>query len=136
VAIAIHEGPGDYRAGRCNIGREEVAARRRIGLVQLAVAILLAVGLVALDTPPWMRLAVWPFLAAAFTTLEQVRRRFCVAFGMSGIRNFGPEVGVAHAERIEDAAARAADRRAALIMAGYCIVAAGALTALFVAVPV
>jgi hypothetical protein len=134
VAIAIERDPGEYRPGTCNIGPEEIAQRRRIGLAMLAVAIGLGLVLVAVEAPAWARISVWPFLAAAFTTLEQVRRRFCVAFGMAGVRNFGPAVGTT--ERVEGDAARAADRRAAIVMVIYCAVAAGILTAVFVVLPI
>ena len=134
MAMVIKEGRGEYRAGACNIGPEEIAQRRRMGLVFLAIAIGLAVVLVAVDAPAWLRIAVWPPLAAAFTTLEQVRRRFCVAFAMAGVRNFGPEVG--HAQRIDDDEARATDRRTALFMAAYCSLAAVIVTALFVVLPI
>ena len=134
MAMVIKEDRGEYRAGACNIGPEEIAQRRRMGLVFLAIAIGLAIVLVAVDAPAWLRIAIWPPLAAAFTTLEQVRRRFCVAFGIAGVRNFGPEVG--HAQRIEDGEARARDRRAALFMVIYCSLAAAVLTALFVILPV
>src|SRR5690349_14883933 len=98
---------GSYRAGACNIGPDEIAARRRLGLIQLACAIGLAIVLLVVAAPAWTRIAIWPILAGAFVTLEQVRRRFCVAFGFAGLRNFGRVGG---AERIEDAAARAVDR--------------------------
>ena len=120
-----------YRAGACNIGPEEIAERRRLGAIELVVAIGLAAALVIVGTPGWTRIAVWPILAGAFVTLEQVRRRFCVAFGFAGIRNFGPLGG---AQRIEDASARAVDRRAALVLTTYCSIAAAALTAVLVAV--
>ena len=134
MAMAIKDDRGEYRAGACNIGPEEIAQRRRMGLVFLAIAIGLAALLLAVDVPSWLRFAIWPPLAAAFTTLEQVRRRFCVAFGMAGVRNFGPEVG--HAQRIEDDEARATDRRTAIVMATYSSLAAALVTVLFVLLPV
>ena len=133
MAIAIDEERGEYHPGACNIGPEEIAQRRRMGIVFVFVAIGIGLVLVALDASPWLRILVWPFLAAAFTTLEQVRRRFCVAFGMAGVRNFGPKVGAA--ERVEDDDARAADRRTAIVMATYCSLAAAAVTLLFVLLP-
>ena len=134
MTMVIKDGRGEYRAGACNIGPEEIAQRRRMGLAFLVIAIVLALALVAVDAPALLRIAIWPPLAAAFTTLEQVRRRFCVAFGMAGVRNFGPEVG--HAQRIEDAEARASDRRTALFMATYCSLAAAVVTTLFVILPI
>lgn len=134
MAMAIKDERGEYRAGACNIGPEEIAQRRRMGLVFLAVAIGLVAILLVIDAPALARIVVWPPLAAAFTTLEQVRRRFCVAFGMAGVRNFGPQVG--QTQRIEDDAARAADRRTALVMALYCSLAAAVVTAAFVLLPI
>jgi hypothetical protein len=132
MTLATGGGSGAYRAGACNIGPDEIAQRRRLGLVELMLAVGLAIALVLAGTPAWTRIAVWPILAGAFVTLEQVRRRFCVAFGFAGIRNFGP---LGRAERIEDDAARAIDRRAALVLTLYCSVAAAVLTAAFVALP-
>ena len=132
MVVALDGDQERYRPGACNIGPEEMGARRRIGVVQLVLAVTLFAALLALDTPPWTRIVVWPLLAAAFVTLEQVRRRFCVAFGFAGLRNFGR---LGQAERIEDAGARATDRRAAVVMVTYCALAAAAVTALFVAIP-
>ena len=132
MTATLDSDQGTYRPGACNIGPEEIAARRRIGVAQLLLAVVLGGGLLALDTPPWTRIVVWPLLAGAFVTLEQVRRRFCVAFGFAGLRNFGR---LGNAERIEDAEARASDRRTALVMVAYPALVAAAVTALFVAIP-
>jgi len=130
-ATGSGQGPGTYRAGACNIGPEEIAQRRRLGMIELIVAFGLAAALVIAGAPAWTRIAIWPILAGAFVTLEQVRRRFCVAFGFAGVRNFGP---LGRAEHIEDDASRAIDRRAALMLTLYCSIAAAALTAGFVAI--
>lgn len=133
MAIAVRTGPGEYRAGACNIGPQEIARRRRTGIALLLVAIGVALSLLVIDAPAWTRIVVWPLLAAAFTTLEQVRRRFCVAFGLAGVRNLGSDVG--HPERVEEPEARAADRRTALLMVAYCALAAAMVTAVLVVVP-
>jgi uncharacterized membrane protein len=129
LTLASRVDQGDYRPGACNIGPAEIARRRRIGLLQLGAALGLAAVLVVIDAPAWTRIALWPILAGAFITLEQVRRRFCVAFGLAGVRNFGP---LGHPQRVEDDRARAADRRSAVILATYCSVAAAVVTAAFV----
>jgi hypothetical protein len=129
VTIARGADQGGYRPGACNIGPAEIARRRRFGSLQLGAAIGLAAVLVVIDAPAWARLGVWPILAGAFITLEQVRRRFCVAFGLAGLRNFGP---LGRPEHVEDDGARAADRRAAIILATYCSLAAALVTGGFV----
>jgi hypothetical protein len=122
-----------YQAGACNIGPDEIASRRRIGVGMLAAAIALAVVLVVVDAPAWTRLLVFPLLAAALITLEQVRRRFCVAFGFAGVRNFGP---LGKAEHIDSEVDRAADRRAARTMVLYASAIAALVTLVFVFLPV
>ena len=107
MAMAIKDQRGEYRAGACNIGPEEIAQRRRVGLVFLAVAVGLAAILLLIDAPVWTRTLIWPPLAAAF----------------------------GRTERIGDDAARATDRRTAIVMATYCSLAAAGVTALFVLLP-
>ena len=51
MTIAILNRPGEYRAGACNIGPEEIARRRRMGVVLLLIAVGLATLLLAVDAP-------------------------------------------------------------------------------------
>lgn len=122
-----------YRAGACNIGPAEIARRRRAGLVGIAVALALAIGLVVLGAPDWSRVLVLPPLASGIISLEQARRRFCVGFAMAGLQNFS---ALGRQTRIEDAAARAKDRRAALVMVGQGTLVAAAISAVFVLLPI
>ena len=121
-----------YRAGACNIGPEEIARRRRSGLAAIGIALVIGVALVVADAPAWSRVLVFPFLAGGLVSLEQARRRFCVAFAMAGVSNFG---AVGRTERVEQDAHRAADRRAALTMVATMSAIAAVLTAVFVALP-
>lgn len=124
-----------YRPGACNIGPEEISYRRQSGVVALAITAVLAIALVATGVPSWLRLLVFLPLASALVSFEQARRHFCAGFAMAGIRNFGTrEHGLG--QSVEDAAARAIDRRAALIMFGYCALAAAIVTVLFVLAPI
>ena len=52
---------------------------------------------------------------------------------MAGIRNFGP---LGRRDVVVDAAALAADRRAALVLFGYSCAIAGLITLVFVALPI
>ncbi len=107
------DAPTAYRAGVCNIGPQEIARRRRAGLVAIGIAAAVAVALVVVDAPAILRLLVFPPLASGLVSLEQVRRRFCVGFALAGLRNFGP---LGSPDRVTDDADLAADRRAALRM--------------------
>ena len=133
MAIQYLDNDAGYRAGACNIGPAEIARRRRAGFVGVAAAVGLAVLLVAIGAPDWLRVLVLPPLAAGIISLDQARRRFCVAFAVAGLRNFD---ALGREERIEDGAARAADRRAALGMVLQGTMLAAALTAAFVLLPI
>ena len=122
-----------YRAGACNIGPEEMARRRRSGAVGIAIAVVLGAVLVVLGAPPLARLLVFFPLAGGLVSLEQVRRRFCVGFAMAGLRNFG---ALGRPDKVADAADRAADRRAALVMIAYMSAIAAVITLAFAALPV
>ena len=121
-----------YRPGACNIGPDEIARRRRAGMAGVGIGVAIAVGLVVVGAPAWTRIAILPPLAGGIISLEQARRRFCVGFAMAGLRNFGALGGQTS---VEDDSARAADRRAALLMVLQGTLAAAALTALFVLLP-
>jgi hypothetical protein len=90
----------------------------------------LAVVLVTVDAPGWTRLALAAPVAIAASGFLQAHLRFCAGFGMAGIMNFG-KVGAA--VRVEDAEARAADRRRSWQInaaSAACGLAAGVIFAL------
>jgi hypothetical protein len=133
VQLRYADDPLTYRPGACNIGPEEIASRRRSGIIGLVISAALALGLVAVGAAPWLRVLVFLPLAGAFVSFEQARRHFCAGFAMAGIRNFGTRSEV---ESVDDAAARATDRRAALVLFAYCALAAAVVTILFVLAPI
>ena len=133
MAIQYLDNDAGYRAGACNIGPAEIVRRRRAGFVGVAAAVGLAAILVAIGAPDWLRVLVLPPLAAGIISLDQARRRFCVGFAVAGLRNFD---ALGREERIEDGAARAADRRAALGMVLQGTMLAAALAAAFVLLPI
>ncbi|HSW41197.1 MAG TPA: hypothetical protein VLM76_01665, partial [Patescibacteria group bacterium] len=81
--------PGEYRPGACNIGRAEIARRRRAGVFGLGAAGVLAAALLLVDAPAAARWLVALPLAGGAVGLLQARFRFCAAFGLAGVRNFG-----------------------------------------------
>ena len=103
--------PVEYQAGVCNIGPEEIAARRRAGHVGLAATALVFVGLVLVGAPPVARLILFVPAAVAASGYLQAWLKFCAAFGSRGIFNFGP---MGSTTSVLDDASRARDRRKAL----------------------
>lgn len=118
--------PGEYRPGTCNIGAAEIARRRRAGVVGIGAAVALAAGLILVGAPAVTRGLVAVPLAVGAVGLLQARLRFCAAYGAVGVRNFG---ALGRTERVEDDAARRADRTkaAAIVLAAGAIGLAGAL---------
>lgn len=133
MTIEFIEDPSTYRAGACNIGPAEIARRRRAGLAFVGIAVVIAIGLIAIGAPWWARVVIFPPLAGGLISLEQARRHFCVGFAMAGIRNFGP---LGSPDKVVGAAERAADRRAALVLSGYMSAIAAVITAAVVLLPV
>ena len=130
ATIVFERLPGTYRAGSCNIGPAEVARRRSFGQAGLAGSALLALALVSTGASPGARLLVALPVAGSAIGLIQARLGFCAAFGLAGLRNFGP---VGSEERVADGAAGRADRLMGLriVAAGTCVgLAAGAALAL------
>jgi len=129
--IRYDDAPGGYRPGACNIGPAEIARRRRSGWVGLGAAAVLAAGLLLVDAPAAARWLVAIPLAVGAIGFLQVRFRFCAAFGLAGVRNFGTP---GTTDRVEDAAARRADRSkaVAIVLAGGAIGVAGALVLVLV----
>lgn len=78
-----------YVAGVCNIGPAEIGRRRRAGIAgAVATAVLFAALLFLGAAPPWHLLVFAPAMMAA-TGFVQARSRFCVAFGLAALFNFG-----------------------------------------------
>jgi hypothetical protein len=103
-----------YVPGVCNIGSWEIRRRRAVAVVGFAVAAVMLAALIFLGAPAAARLAlILPLWGGAFSWL-QARRRFCAAFAMAGIANFGD--GDATRRSVADEAAHRADMLATLRM--------------------
>lgn len=99
--------PDGYRPGVCNIGPEEISRRRRGAWIAGLATVVFYLGLLAIAAPDLVRFIIAVPAASAAVSWLQARERFCVAFGMTGVFNFGP---VGELEQISDEAARRADR--------------------------
>lgn len=129
----LEPAPGGYRPGTCNIGAREIARRRAFGVAGVVSSVVLGVVLLAIDAPPLARgLIIFP-LWGAIISLEQARRKFCVAFAYAGIRSVDRSAAT---ERVADQADLAADRAAARRMVAYCGAIAAAITAAFILLPI
>ena len=96
-----------YVPGTCNIGSDEIALRRRVGHVGLAVT----AALLRSDLHPAWRLTLALPAAGAAAGYLQARQRFCADFGFRGVYNFDTR---GHEQQVTTAQAQSEDRRRAL----------------------
>jgi hypothetical protein len=116
-----------YKPGVCNIGAAEIRRRRRSGIVGTVAALALWGALVAGGAAPaWQLLLFAPAFIAAIG-FAQARARFCVAFGLASVFNFGD---VGHRESVVDAQDRRRDRARVRALVAYSAAAAVLVTAI------
>jgi hypothetical protein len=112
-----------YVPGTCNIGPAEIAVRRRVGHVGLAVTATLATALVRSNLNPAWRLTLALPAALAASGYLQARQQFCANYGFRGLYNFDAR---GHEQPVPVAGAGNADRRRSLqIAAASAAIGAG-----------
>ena len=99
-----------YVPGACNIGPAEIALRRRVGHVGLAVTATLATALIRSDLHPAWRLTLALPAAGAASGYLQARHRFCANYGFRGLYNFNSR---GHEQPVPTTDTQAEDRRRA-----------------------
>ena len=99
-----------YIPGMCNINKAEVAYRRKAMWFGVAVSAVILAACLALSVHAAVTVVLLfvPVYIAAIGFL-QVRNRFCVSYGSKGQQN--AEEGSAVAHSVEEASARAADKK-------------------------
>jgi hypothetical protein len=109
----------EYVPGVCNIGKEERAMRARAGWLGLGVGVIALVAMLLFRlAPAWRLLLILPLAGAAIGFLQNAFH-FCVHFGLSGLFNFGAEVG--KTDSVEQAEFRKADRSRAFLILGLSL---------------
>jgi hypothetical protein len=135
TAPRIHVEPaGDgYVPGVCNIGPWEIRRRWIGGILGLGIAAALLAVLIAVHAPVVARvLVLLPAWGGAFSVL-QARRRFCGAYAMRGISNFGVDLGTVR--EVQDDAAHRADMAALVQMTRDAFLIGLAITVIAVLLP-
>jgi hypothetical protein len=99
-----------YVPGSCNIGPAEIALRRRVGHVGLAVTAALAPALIRSDLHPAWRLTLALPAAGAASGYLQARQQFCANYGFRGLYNFSSR---GHEQPVPTTETQAEDRRRA-----------------------
>ena len=131
--LMIEDGQDGYRPGGCNIGPDEIRKRNAAGVAAAVATVALAAGLIAIGAPAPARLLVALPAAGSAVGFLQARSRFCLAFAVAGVRNFGP---VGSVVRIEDRAAHRADLVAATKIGMGSVAIGAAVGIVFALLPV
>lgn len=79
----------NYIPGTCNIGNEEIAQRRMPVIVIAAIWIICICLLQFMGAGKWWRLITFLPAAAFGISVQQLTSKFCIAYGMKGLYNFG-----------------------------------------------
>jgi hypothetical protein len=112
-----------YVPGVCNIGPAEIRTRRLSGILGLVVTVVfLAVALIVGMPWPW-RLFIFVPAALGASGFLQAGLHFCARFGMSGLFNFGDELGKQE-EVYETEYRRKDQRKAVTIIVGSVLIGA------------
>ena len=106
---SVSSAAGAYVPGVCNINQTEIAYRRKAGYLGLVIFIILAVPLILLDLPRFIRVLL--FLPAFLSAIGflQAHYKFCVGYGAAGMQNATD--GDKEAQAIVDAVAKDLDKK-------------------------
>ncbi len=115
-----------YIPGTCNLGKSEVRRRQFVAILGVGLSLFSAIGLwsASLATRATLILPLFVFAVG----YVQSRKRFCMAYGFSGLFNLGK---LGQLSRVADPGDRAADRKMAMKILGEAGLLAAALTILF-----
>jgi hypothetical protein len=122
-----------YVAGSCNIGPQEIRRRQLVGGIGVFLTVTTILGFYQHHTSHLARLGV--FLPAVVMSMGylQARKKFCLAFGLSGLFNFG-KLGAPH--RVISEIDRKIDREAAIKLMVQAVTLAAAVTAVVFLLPI
>lgn len=93
---------GKYSPGRCNIGKEEIARRRDAAITSALLTLIMILLFQGFSVNRLWRLTIFIPAASAVIGFIQWYFRFCVAFGLKGVFNFGPPGKTFSVEQAED----------------------------------
>ncbi|MEJ6607546.1 MAG: hypothetical protein QNL07_06445 [Candidatus Planktophila sp.] len=122
----------DYIPGTCNIGEGEVNRRRMVAAIGFMISLSALATFLTTEISRTARISIFlPLLVTSIGWL-QAKKKFCLAFGITGIFNFGK---MGQISRVADPISRALDRNAALKLFAQSSAYAAVITAVIVALP-
>lgn len=122
----------NYIPGVCNINPIEVRRRKQAGHIGLVLSIVIAIGLIALHTPWYLRLALFLPLFLSATGYLQARHKFCVGYASAGKHHANNDDT---ALQVNDASMRRADTLKARMITLQAFLIATVITGLIALLP-
>jgi len=122
-----------YIPGTCNIGVREIRRRQLVGGIGLFLTISTILGFYHQHASHLARFGTFLPAVVMFMGYLQARKKFCLAFGLSGLFNFGKLGGTT---RVISEADRKIDRQAAIKLMTEAVLLAAALTAVVFLLPI
>ena len=84
-----NDSDNNYIPGACNIGREEIKRRKMATIFSAILTIAVMVLILTLDANKIWRLLLFIPATSLGVSFQQWYFKFCVAFGIKGVFNFG-----------------------------------------------
>ena len=122
-----------YIPGSCNIGVREIRRRQLVGGIGLFLTISTILGFYHQHASHLARFGTFLPAVVMFMGYLQARKKFCLAFGLSGLFNFGKLGGTT---RVISDSDRKIDRQAAIKLMVQAVLLAAALTAVVFILPI
>jgi len=122
-----------YAAGSCNIGPKEIRRRKFVGFVGLVLVLITIASFHSQHVKGLSRVSV--FLPAMLFSIGylQSRKKFCLAFGLAGLFNFG---SLGQVSKVISPADKAFDRKAALNLIVQSLGLSSLITVIVLVLPV
>lgn len=122
----------EYQSGSCNIGSAETRRRKISGIIGGVLSLTFYAAALSFHASKGIRALIFFPLVLATIGWYQSRRKFCLAFGLMGVFNFG---NLGEVSRVQDPAQRSADRAQALKMLAQACAVAAVFALVFTLIP-
>jgi hypothetical protein len=108
--------PKEYKAGFCNIGEKEIRLRKKLLVLFIGAALFFSVCFLFYHDLLAVLLLAFFSSAISFLVIMEIRKRFCILFGIFRFYNFGR---LGHLDHVECKESTRKDRLTAMRMIMY-----------------
>ncbi|MFZ1676279.1 MAG: hypothetical protein WAT91_03345 [Saprospiraceae bacterium] len=121
-----------YKPGTCNLGKQEIDRRFRIGFIGLGLMIILIISIEFFRLPSFYK--IFLFLPAFYSVsgFVQAFNKFCYIYGLKGIASL---TGRKKFQDVSDEAFAKADHKKAFFIITITTLSSAALTILYIYLP-